>query len=258
MAEVEKKNLPIAEEPEFITEIPAINPDDPVHFAQMNKILASLLGNDVFLDRLADKMIEKNLIAHVLDCENPQMVLGADQGPAITGLIDEVKGDVTQLYSDIQDLTNGLSALDTRVTNAINGGDLAPPFEYNYLISNYITNKDGGIVTTADTASAWTFYDTGHPSTGTKYGMARTWPTQTAIKRNYKLVVNISAPVNGPVIELLNASGAAVVTISNLNSTTDLSQFAGQTLYPRFRGTYGYNNGARRTINFNTLKIFKQ
>lgn len=172
---------------------------------------------------------------------------------------------LTQLYSEItglnlkdQELQNALAALDTRVTNAINGGDLAPPFEYNYLISNYITNKDGGIVTTADTASAWTFYDTGHPSTGTKYGMARTWPTQTAIKRNYKLVVNISAPVNGPVIELLNASGAAVVTISNLNSTTDLSQFAGQTLYPRFRGTYGYNNGARRTINFNTLKIFKQ
>ena len=171
-----------------------------------------------------------------------------------TGLYSEITG----LNLKDQELQNALSALDTRVTNAINGGDLAPPFEYNYLISNYITNKDGGIVTTADTASAWTFYDTGHPSTGTKYGMARTWPTQTAIKRNYKLVVNISAPVNGPVIELLNASGAAVVTISNLNSTTDLSQFAGQTLYPRFRGTYGYNNGARRTINFNTLKIFKQ
>ena len=258
MAETERSNLPIAEEPEFTTEIPAIRPDDLVHFAQMNAMLESLLGNDVFLQRLANKMIENSLIAHVLDCENPQMVLGADQAPVITGLIDGVKEDVTQLYSDIQDLTNGLSALDTRVTNAINGGDLAPPFEYNYLISNYITNKDGGIVTTADTASAWTFYDTGHPSTGTKYGMARTWPTQTAIKRNYKLVVNISAPVNGPVIELLNASGAAVVTISNLNSTTDLSQFAGQTLYPRFRGTYGYNNGARRTINFNTLKIFKQ
>ena len=72
-----------------------------MHFAQMNKILASLLGNDVFLDRLADKMIEKNLIAHVLDCENPQMVLGADQAPVITGLIDGVKEDVTQLYSDI-------------------------------------------------------------------------------------------------------------------------------------------------------------
>ena len=180
-------------------------------------------------------------------------------------LEQRIEDEFTRLYSEItglnlkdQELQNALVALDTRVTNAINGGDLAPPFEYNYLISNYITNKDGGIVTTADTASAWTFYDTGHPSTGTKYGMARTWPTQTAIKRNYKLVVNISAPVSSPIIELLNASGAAVVTISNLNSTTDLSQFAGQTLYPRFRGTYGYNNGARRTINFNTLKIFKQ
>ena len=190
-------------------------------------------------------------VANNLVTTLPGSVLDARQGK-------ELEDKISGLYSDIQDLTNGLSALDTRVTNAINGGDLAPPFEYNYLISNYITNKDGGIVTTADTASAWTFYDTGHPSTGTKYGMARTWPTQTAIKRNYKLVVNISAPVNGPVIELLNASGAAVVTISNLNSTTDLSQFAGQTLYPRFRGTYGYNNGARRTINFNTLKIFKQ
>lgn len=101
MAETERNNLPVAEEPEFTTEIPAIRPDDPVHFAQMNAMLESLLGNDVFLKRLANKMIENSLIAHVLDCENPQMVLGADQGPAITGLIDGVKEDVTQLYSEI-------------------------------------------------------------------------------------------------------------------------------------------------------------
>lgn len=158
----------------------------------------------------------------------------------------------------MQDLKNGLSALDTRVTNAINGGDLAPPFEYNYLISSFTTTSDWGVAVTADTASALTFYDRGHPSTGTTYGMARTWPVKVDIKRNYKLTVNISAPVNGPVIELLNASGAVVVAISNLNSTTDLSQFAGQTLYPRFRGTYGYNTGTYRTVTFNTLKIFKQ
>lgn len=101
MAETERSNLPIAEEPEFTTEIPAIRPDDPVHFAQMNAMLESLLGNDVFLRRVANKMLENSLIAHVLDCENPQMVLGADQGPVITGLIDEVKEDVTQLYSEI-------------------------------------------------------------------------------------------------------------------------------------------------------------
>lgn len=102
MAETERNNLPVAEEPEFTTEIPAIRPDDPVHFAQMNAMLEGLLGNDVFLKRLANKMIENSLIAHVLDSENPQMVLGADQGPVITGLIDEVKEDVTQLYSEIQ------------------------------------------------------------------------------------------------------------------------------------------------------------
>ena len=101
MAETERNNLPIAEEPEFTTEIPAIRPDDLVHFTQMNAMLESLLGNDVFLQRLANKMIENSLIAHVLDCENSQMVLGADQGPAITGLIDEVNESVTQLYSDI-------------------------------------------------------------------------------------------------------------------------------------------------------------
>ena len=101
MAETEKRNLPVAEEPEFSAEIPAIRPDDPVHFAQMNAMFESLLENDVFLKRLANKMIEKSLIAHVLDCENSQMVLGADQGPMITGLIDGVKEDVTQLYSDI-------------------------------------------------------------------------------------------------------------------------------------------------------------
>ena len=105
MAENENNNLQVPEEPEFIKEIPGIDPEDPVHFAQMNGILEKLLGNDVFLEKLANKMIEKNLIAHVLDCENAQMVLGADQAPVITGLIDGVKEDVTQLYSEIGDVT---------------------------------------------------------------------------------------------------------------------------------------------------------
>lgn len=124
MAETERNNLPIAEEPEFTTEIPAIRPDDLVHFTQMNAMLESLLGNDVFLQRLANKMIENSLIAHVLDCENSQMVLGADQGPAITGLIDEVNESVTQLYSD---KANQNSNKTITVTKEIMGGD---PFDY--------------------------------------------------------------------------------------------------------------------------------
>ena len=154
MAETERSNLPIAEEPEFTTEIPAIRPDDPVHYAQMNAMLESLLGNDVFLQRLANKMIENSLIAHVLDCENPQMVLGADQAPVITGLIDGVKEDVTQLYSDIQKLQNDLSALDTRVTNAINGGDLAAPYEIEMLYQPYTDSYPNLNVIEVTTSSA--------------------------------------------------------------------------------------------------------
>ena len=131
MAETERSNLPIAEEPEFTTEIPAIRPDDLVHFAQMNAMLESLLGNDVFLQRLANKMIENSLIAHVLDCENPQMVLGADQAPVITGLIDGVKEDVTQLYSDIgyKKLQFGQYALRT---NAPGEYEVTIPFHHPF------------------------------------------------------------------------------------------------------------------------------
>ncbi len=201
------------------------------------------------------------------DGENAETKLGAIRG--ITADLNTTEAGyaadmmaLTQLNNQInmleQYVDNKYSELNTKVDNAISGGNLTPPFEYNYLISNYTTSADSGIVTTANTASTWTFYDTGHPSVGTTYNMARIWPTKVELRKNYKLTVNISAPVNAPVIELLNASGGVVVSISNLNSTTDLSQFAGQTLYPRFRGTYGYNTGSYRTISFNTLKIFKQ
>lgn len=120
MAETERRNLPVAEEPEFSAEIQGINPNDPVHFAQMNAILERLLENDVFLKRLANKMIENSLIAHVLDCENSKMVLGADQGPMITGLIDGVKEDVTQLYSDLQNANSGIRYNDTDHTIEVN------------------------------------------------------------------------------------------------------------------------------------------
>lgn len=137
MAETERNNLPVAEEPEFTAEIPAIRPDDPVHFAQMNAMLESLLGNDVFLKRLANKMIENSLIAHVLDCENSQMVLGADQGPAITGLIDGVKEDVTQLYSDISVRYNA----DTDHIQIHNGIEWIDWLSVGLLFDGYLYNR---------------------------------------------------------------------------------------------------------------------
>ncbi len=130
MAENENNNLQVPEEPEFTKEIPGIDPEDPVHFAQMNGILEKLLGNDVFLDKLANKMIEKNLIAHVLDCENAQMVLGADQAPVITGLIDEVKEDVTQLYSD---LTDSSKITEVKIVNALPSDAASRPTTFYWV-----------------------------------------------------------------------------------------------------------------------------
>ena len=97
----ERENLPVPENPDFNLQIGGLQPDDPVHFAQMNNMLAQLLTNDAFLERLANKMIEKALVAHVLDSSNSSMVLGADQAPALTALIDAERERITQLNSDI-------------------------------------------------------------------------------------------------------------------------------------------------------------
>ena len=105
-----RENLPIPADPDFSAEIGGLNQDDPVHYAQMNAILTRLLTNDVFLEKLASKMVEKTLIAHVLDSTNTSMVLGADQAPALTALLDTERERITKLNSD-------LTVLNTKITN---------------------------------------------------------------------------------------------------------------------------------------------
>ena len=104
-----RENLPIPADPDFSAEIGGLNQDDPVHYAQMNAILTRLLTNDVFLEKLASKMVEKTLIAHVLDRTNTSMVLGADQAPALTALLDTERERITKLNSD-------LTVLNTKIT----------------------------------------------------------------------------------------------------------------------------------------------
>ena len=104
-----RENLPIPADPDFSAEIGGLNQDDPVHYAQMNAILTRLLTNDVFLEKLASKMVEKTLIAHVLDSTNTSMVLGADQAPALTALLDTERERITKLNSD-------LTVLNTKIT----------------------------------------------------------------------------------------------------------------------------------------------
>lgn len=74
-----------------------IETGDPVHADVYNALFSVLINNDVFLEKLANKMIQQAMISHVTDCTNPDMVMGADQGPVFTQLIEKVKEQVDVL-----------------------------------------------------------------------------------------------------------------------------------------------------------------
>ena len=53
------------------------------------------------ISALIDKRIEKAMISHVLDSTNTSMVLGADVGPKVTQLINNVNTRVDRVNSDL-------------------------------------------------------------------------------------------------------------------------------------------------------------
>lgn len=85
-------NFPIDENQETLElELRKIETSDPVHADIYNALFQKLINNDAFLERLADKMIRQAMISHVLDSNNAGMVLGADVGPKITTITDELQ-----------------------------------------------------------------------------------------------------------------------------------------------------------------------
>lgn len=91
-------NYEINEEQEVLTKaMRMIETGDPVHADIYNALFSALLNNDVFLEKLANKMVQQAMVSHVMDSTNSNMVLGADQGPVITKLIDKVQEQVTVL-----------------------------------------------------------------------------------------------------------------------------------------------------------------
>ena len=74
---------------------------DPVHANVYNALFEKLINNDAFLERLANKMIEKSMLCHVLDSVNAQQVLAADVGPKITAITNELKENVSVLNTKI-------------------------------------------------------------------------------------------------------------------------------------------------------------
>ncbi|MEY8525016.1 hypothetical protein AALA90_18600 [Lachnospiraceae bacterium 38-10] len=149
-------------------------------------------------------------------------------------------------------MNNGLSALDTRVTNAINGGDLAAPFELNFLIipySNSISNVENSVTLDANTANKlqYTAYATYNNETGDYDAkITRTYSTTVKIPDN-KCILTFSGAClvrsgyaehidNNLKVEVLNSAGAKLVETSAINSTANttvqlsLASLKGQTV----------------------------
>ena len=85
----------------LIRELRKLETSDPVHANVYNALFEKLINNDAFLERLANKMIEKSMLCHVLDSVNAQQVLAADVGPKITAITNELKVNVSVLNTMI-------------------------------------------------------------------------------------------------------------------------------------------------------------
>jgi hypothetical protein len=85
----------------LIRELRKLETSDPVHANVYNALFEKLINNDAFLERLANKMIEKSMLCHVLDSVNAQQVLAADVGPKITAITNELKENVSVLNTRI-------------------------------------------------------------------------------------------------------------------------------------------------------------
>ena len=94
-------NHEINEEQEAVNKaLRMIETSDPVHADVYNALFSILINNDVFLEKLANKMVQQVMISHVMDSTNPDMVMGADQGPVITKLIEKVREQVNVLNTN--------------------------------------------------------------------------------------------------------------------------------------------------------------
>lgn len=94
-------NHEINEEQEAVNKaLRMIETSDPVHADVYNALFSILINNDVFLEKLANKMVQQVMISHVMDSTNPDMVMGADQGPVITKLIEKVREQVDVLNTN--------------------------------------------------------------------------------------------------------------------------------------------------------------
>ena len=92
----------MAEELNFNESYEKITTKTPVHADNLNKIFDLLLENDKFLkytaESIAEKMLEKGMIANNLVTDNAEMVLAAPMGKELKRQLDEQNNNIDETY----------------------------------------------------------------------------------------------------------------------------------------------------------------
>ena len=164
------------EQAALIRELRKLETSDPVHANVYNALFEKLINNDAFLERLANKMVEKSMLCHVLDSVNAQQVLAADVGPKITAITNELKENVSVLNTKITDFDSRIHIDDT-TTIANLSAQIKTGFQCVYLKSaNLKPNYGHGVILELNNASGLyairiISWDDDTPNIGMYYGI---------------------------------------------------------------------------------------
>lgn len=135
----------------LIRELRKLETSDPVHANVYNALFEKLINNDAFLERLANKMVEKSMLCHVLDSVNAQQVLAADVGPKITAITNELKENVSVLNTKILELKSYTNEIKYRSYQTV------IPIQESWIDGN-ICNIPFDITTALMTDKPYIFY----------------------------------------------------------------------------------------------------
>lgn len=146
-----------------------------------------------------------------------------------------------------QELQNALAALDTRVTNAINGGDLAPKVTIDLLNAPYTDSTDSSYAVQSAQKSLSVVCDVKNCTT------QRVWNYPIKITKGMKLIYNVSGAQYGQGSSVKSSGiriGSNVIGFGS--GTIDLAPYLNQTLtFSAF--LVGYAGST--VINFNKMTV---
>lgn len=155
-----------------------------------------------------------------------------------------------------QELQNSLSALDTKVTNAITGGSLLPAKSVNILLQPYQNSVSGRPHTITDNTATKVTIGVDYTQTSmnslTRSFTGINWKIYSGDKFSYNYTYDYRGGNTTNNAYLLCSDGTNI-NISSFSGSIDISQFAGKTISSAvFYGT------GRQNVSFNFTTLILQ